>query len=92
MGDTTPQQAWCSRPWLQPAAGGPVLHLLLGLTSRSLPDPTPTPALPLRSMADSIHAVVSGEGGLPSAVQWVMLGVSLLMCVVGAIFVSYTIK
>lgn len=43
-------------------------------------------------MADSIHAVVSGEGGLPSAVQWVMLGVSLLMCVVGAIFVSYTIK
>lgn len=43
-------------------------------------------------MADSIHSVVSGEGGLPSAVQWVMLGVSLLMCVVGAIFVSYTIK
>lgn len=53
----------------------------------------PRSTLPLfRSMADNIHAVVSGEGGLPSAVQWVMLGISLLMCVVGAAFVSYSIK
>lgn len=44
------------------------------------------------SMADNIHAIVKGEGGPPPVFEWVMLGVSALMCVVGAIFVSYSIK
>ena len=42
-------------------------------------------------MADNIHTVVSG-GGTPPVFEWVMLGVSALMCVVGAVFVSYSIK
>ncbi|KAI7841423.1 hypothetical protein COHA_004818 [Chlorella ohadii] len=44
------------------------------------------------SMADNIHAIVKGEGGPPPVFEWVMLGVSALMCVVGALFVSYSIK
>ena len=44
------------------------------------------------SMADNIHAIISGEGGPPPVFEWVMLGISLLMCVVGALFVSYSIK
>lgn len=44
------------------------------------------------SMADSIHSIISGEGGRPPWFEWVMLGVSAVMCVVGAFFVSYSIK
>lgn len=43
-------------------------------------------------MADNIHAIASGEGGPPPVFEWVMLGVSLVMCVVGAVFVSYSVK
>ena len=43
-------------------------------------------------MADNIHAIVKGEGGPPPVFEWVMVGVSALMCVVGALFVSYSIK
>jgi hypothetical protein len=43
-------------------------------------------------MADNIHSIISGEGGRPPWFEWVMLGVSLVMCVVGALFVSYSIK
>ena len=59
------------------------------------PRPRPaTPCLPSlpRSMADNIHAIISGEGGPPPVFEWVMLGVSAVMCVVGALFVSYSIK
>lgn len=62
---------------------GPNLHHRL--TTRTHPPAT-------RSMADNIHAIVKGEGGPPPVFEWVMLGVSALMCVVGAIFVSYSIK
>ena len=62
---------------------GPNLHHRL--TTRTRPPAT-------RSMADNIHAIVKGEGGPPPVFEWVMLGVSALMCVVGAIFVSYSIK
>jgi uncharacterized membrane protein YdjX (TVP38/TMEM64 family) len=44
------------------------------------------------SMADNIHSIISGQGGPPPVFEWVMLGISALMCVVGALFVSYSIK
>ncbi len=54
--------------------------------------PLPSPHATTCSMADNIHAIVKGEGGPPPVFEWVMLGVSALMCVVGALFVSYSIK
>lgn len=56
------------------------------------PHVVPLPLAACRSMADNIHAIVKGEGGPPPVFEWVMLGVSALMCVVGALFVSYSIK
>ena len=56
------------------------------------PAPLPPAGPPARSMADNIHAIISGEGGPPPVFEWVMLGLSALMCVVGALFVSYSIK
>ncbi len=56
----------------------------------------PTPAFfPFsrpRSMADNIHSIIAGKAGAPPVFEWVMLGISAVMCVVGALFVSYSIK
>ena len=46
----------------------------------------------LGSMAENISSIVSGEAGPPPVIEWVLLGLSVVMCVVGAVFVSYTIK
>ncbi|KAL6769331.1 hypothetical protein ACKKBG_A30590 [Auxenochlorella protothecoides x Auxenochlorella symbiontica] len=43
------------------------------------------------SVASSITSIVSGDAK-GSAVEWVLLGLSLVMCVFGAVFVSYSIK
>ncbi|KAL4428039.1 hypothetical protein ABPG75_002128 [Micractinium tetrahymenae] len=44
------------------------------------------------SMADNIHSIIAGKAGAPPIFEWVMLGISAVMCVVGALFVSYSIK
>ncbi|KAL4858718.1 TVP38/TMEM64 family membrane protein [Chlorella vulgaris] len=44
------------------------------------------------SMADNIHSIIAGEGGPPPVFEWVMLGISLVMVVVVALFVSHSIK
>lgn len=46
----------------------------------------------LGTMAESITSIASGDAGPPKAIQWVLLGVSLTMCVIGAIFVSIMVK
>ena len=46
----------------------------------------------LGTMAESITSIASGEAGPPKAIQWVLLGVSLTMCVVGAVFVSVMVR
>lgn len=43
-------------------------------------------------MADNIHSIIAGKAGAPPVFEWVMLGISAVMCVVGALFVSYSIK
>jgi hypothetical protein len=43
-------------------------------------------------MADNIHSIIAGEGGPPPVFEWVMLGISLVMVVVVALFVSHSIK
>lgn len=43
------------------------------------------------SVASSITSIVSGDAK-GSVVEWLFLGLSLVMCVLGAIFVSYSIK
>ena len=99
-------QAAAAGAWARVAGGvGPVEEGSMGAQGprvwrgASLPDTSvppsalPCPALLLsRSMADNIHAIISGEGGPPPVFEWVMLGISLVMCVVGALFVSYSIK
>lgn len=44
------------------------------------------------SAAKDITSIVSGEAGPAAVVKWIMLGVSVAMCVLGAVFVSVTIK
>jgi uncharacterized membrane protein YdjX (TVP38/TMEM64 family) len=40
------------------------------------------------TMAESITSIASGEAGPPKAIQWVLLGLSLAMCILGAVVVS----
>ena len=56
------------------------------------PSHSASPCPPPRSMADNIHAIISGKGGPPPVFEWVFLGLSAVMCMGGAIFVSYSIK
>lgn len=44
------------------------------------------------TIADSITSIVSGQAGKPKAIQWVLLGLSILMGIVGAIFVSIMVR
>jgi hypothetical protein len=44
------------------------------------------------SMAENVHAVVSGKAGPAAAYEWVLLGVSVVGVVAGALFVSYSVK
>ena len=44
------------------------------------------------SAAKDITSIVSGDAGPAAVVKWIMLGVSVAMCVLGAVFVSVTIK
>lgn len=44
------------------------------------------------SMAENITSIISGDAGPAAAIEWVLLGLSLVMCVFGAIFVSFSIK
>jgi uncharacterized membrane protein YdjX (TVP38/TMEM64 family) len=46
----------------------------------------------LGTMANDISAIASGDAGPPKAIQWVLLGLSLTMCVVGAVFVSIMVR
>ena len=43
------------------------------------------------SMAENVTSIASG-GGMSGPFEWVMLGVSVVMCIVGAVFVSFRIK
>lgn len=43
------------------------------------------------SMAENVTSIAAGEG-MSGPLEWVMLGVSLVMCVVGAVFVSIMVK
>lgn len=43
------------------------------------------------SMAENVTSIASG-GGMSGPFEWVMLGVSVVMCIVGAVFVSFMIK
>lgn len=44
------------------------------------------------TIADSITSIVSGQTGKPKAIQWVLLGLSIMMGVIGAIFVSIMVR
>ena len=44
------------------------------------------------TIADSITSIVSGQAGKPKAIQWVLLGLSIMMGVIGAIFVSIMVR
>jgi len=44
------------------------------------------------TMAENITSIVSGDAGPAKVIQWVLLGLSLTMGVVGAIWVSLTVK
>jgi len=44
------------------------------------------------TIADSITSIVSGQTGKPKAVQWVLLGLSITMGVIGAFFVSFMVR
>ena len=46
----------------------------------------------LGTMAESITSIASGDAGPPKAIQWVLLGVSITMCILGAVFVSIMVK
>jgi uncharacterized membrane protein YdjX (TVP38/TMEM64 family) len=46
----------------------------------------------LGTMADSITSIASGEAGPPKAIQWVLLGLSISMCILGALMVSFMVK
>jgi uncharacterized membrane protein YdjX (TVP38/TMEM64 family) len=46
----------------------------------------------LGTMADSITSIASGETGPPKAIQWVLLGLSVSMCALGAFMVSFMVK
>ncbi|KAG7672571.1 putative membrane protein [Nannochloris sp. 'desiccata'] len=46
----------------------------------------------LGTMAESITSIASGETGPPKAIQWVLLGLSISMCVLGALMVSFMVK
>lgn len=43
------------------------------------------------SMAENITSIAAGEG-VSGPVEWILLGVSVVVCAVGALFVSYMIK
>lgn len=44
------------------------------------------------TIADSITSIVSGQAGKPKAIQWVLLGLSVMMGIIGAIFVSIMVR
>jgi len=46
----------------------------------------------LGTMADSITSIASGESGPPKAIQWVLLGLSISMGVLGAFMGSFMVK
>ena len=46
----------------------------------------------LGTMAENISSIASGEAGNMKALQWVFFGVSLAMCVLGAVFVSVMVR
>jgi uncharacterized membrane protein YdjX (TVP38/TMEM64 family) len=44
------------------------------------------------TIADSITSIVSGQAGKPKAIQWVLLGLSIFMGIIGAVFVSVMVR
>ncbi len=46
----------------------------------------------LGTMAESITSIASGDAGPPKAIQWVLLGLSIAMCIIGAVMVSFMVK
>ena len=46
----------------------------------------------LGTIADGITSIVEGHSGKPKAIQWVLLGLSIFMGVVGAVFVSIMVR
>lgn len=46
----------------------------------------------LGTIADGITSIVEGHAGKPKAIQWVLLGLSIFMGIVGAVFVSIIIR
>lgn len=44
------------------------------------------------SMASSITGAISGDSAEYGKMSWILLGVSVCMCAIGAVFASYTIK
>ena len=44
------------------------------------------------TIADSITSIVSGDAEKTKVIQWVLLALSLVMCIVGAVFVSIMVK
>jgi uncharacterized membrane protein YdjX (TVP38/TMEM64 family) len=46
----------------------------------------------LGTMADSITSIVAGESGAPKAYRWVLLGLSLAGCIIGAVIVSIIVR
>jgi uncharacterized membrane protein YdjX (TVP38/TMEM64 family) len=46
----------------------------------------------LGTMAESITSIASGDAGPPKAIQWVLLGLSISMCILGALMVSFMVK
>jgi uncharacterized membrane protein YdjX (TVP38/TMEM64 family) len=46
----------------------------------------------LGTIADGITSIVEGHAGKPKAIQWVLMGLSIFMGIVGAVFVSIMIR
>lgn len=46
----------------------------------------------LGTIADGITSIVEGHAGKPKAIQWVLLGLSIFMGIVGAVFVSVMVR
>lgn len=44
------------------------------------------------TMADNITSIVSGQAEKTKAIQWVLLGLSIVMCIIGALFVSIMVR
>lgn len=44
------------------------------------------------SLAGSVTAIVSGESGIPSALSWTLVGLTVGMCTIAVIFVTHMVK